>query len=222
MKFLWISLFLSLQANAVSMNSWMHTRDGITKFQDKNYRQAYQHFMAALEDDPLKAETHMNIARSLEANEEFEKAAKAYQAVLKFLPKDSPLRFQAYFNLGDAYGKAKKIPEALEAYQAALDIDPENIEVKTNIELLMQQGGGGEGEGDPKDQKDQQGKGGQQDQKNPQQPQQQKQQPKPFNSQELTPQDVKKILDEIKNQEQAIRAQENDKNAKEGTRDKDW
>ena len=222
MKFLWISLLFAANAHAVTLNSWLSTREGIKKFNDKNYRQAYQNFMTALEDDPLKSETHMNIARSLEANEEFEKAAKGYQAVLKFLPKDSPLRFEAYFNLGDAYGKAKKIPEALEAYQAALEIDPDNVEVKTNIELLIAQGGG-EGDGDSKsDKQDEKGKGGQQDQKNQQPQQQKKQQPKPFNSQELTPQDVKKILDEIKNQEQAIRAQENEKNPKEGVRDKDW
>jgi tetratricopeptide (TPR) repeat protein len=222
LKYLWISALFAFNAHAVTLNSWLHTREGTAKFKDKNYRQAYQHFMAALEDDPLKAETHMNIARSLEANEEFDKAAKGYEAVIKFLPKDSPLRFEAYFNLGDAYGKAKKIPQALEAYQAALEMDPDNIEVKTNVELLMQQQGGGEGEGDSQsDKQDQNGKGGQ-SQNNPQQPQQKKQQPKPFNSQELTKQDVKKILDEIKNQEQAIRAQENEKHPKEGVRDKDW
>lgn len=208
---------------ATTYNSWSNTREGLKKFEEKSYRQAYQNFMSALEDDPLKAETHLNIARSLEANEEYGKAEKGYRSVLKFLPKDSPYRFQALFNLGGVLGKQKKIAEALEAYQAALEIDPDNIEVKNNIELLLAQGGGsGEGDGEKSDKQDEKGKGQSQgqDQKNPQQ--QKKNQPKPFESQELTPQDVKKILDELKNQEQAIRAQENDKNAKEGTRDKDW
>ncbi len=207
-----------------TLDGYLYTRDGLNKFAAKNYRPAYQDFMSALEDDPLNPNTHLNIARALEANEEFEKAEKGYRGVLNILPKESPLRFQALFNLAGVLGKEKKIPEALEVYQRALEIDPDNIEVKNNIELLIQQGGG-EGEGDSQSQKqDDKGKGGQDEQKNPQQkePEQKKQQPKPFNSQELTPQDVKKILDEIKNQEQSIRAQENDKGAKEAPREKDW
>ena len=50
----------------------------------------------------------------------------------------------------------KKIPEALEQYQAALEINPTSSEVKTNIELLIQQqnqGGQGENDQEKKDDK---------------------------------------------------------------------
>ncbi len=49
-----------------------------------------------------------------------------------------------------------------------------------------------------------------------------KQQPRPFKGQELSEGDVKKILGEIKQQEQKIRSEYNRKEVKEQPRDKDW
>ena len=219
---------------ASTVKSYWQTSLGVAKFAQKSYYPAYQEFLKALEEDPLSPELQMNLARTFEVNEEFEKAEKAYKGALKFIPEKDPLRFQALFNLAGALGKQSKIEEALVNYQAALELQPESQEVKTNIELLWQQGGGG-GKGENKDKnKDEKGKDKQQpkdgegkdkDQKqNPDQSDQKepKKQPKPFQSQELTPQDVKKILDEIKNQEQAIRANEYEHNAKEAPRGKDW
>lgn len=230
MKCRWIKLFFPLllvggaPAGATTFNSYSRNRDGIKKFEDKSYYPAYQEFMKALEDDPLNPELHLNIARSLEANEEFEKAEQAYKGVLKILPKDSTRRFEALFNLAGVQAKAKKIDQALETYQMALEMDPDSIEVKTNIELLWQGGGEGEGDGkegeEQKDKKDGKGQQDKEEQKSP--PKKEKQQPKPFDSKDLSPQDVKKILDEIKNQEQSIRAEENDKGAKQAQPEKDW
>ena len=132
------------------------------------------------------------------------------------------------FNLAIVLTKQKKIGEALAAYQACLDIQPDSKEVKTNIELLWQ-GGGGEGE-DKDDKKDPKGKGkdkkegpgDDKDQPKEKGEPQQKKQPKSFESKELTDGDVKKILDEVKNQENAIRAQEYERNLKEAPRGKDW
>lgn len=205
------------------MDSYLSNRAGIEKLGEKAYLPAYQEFLRALESDPLNPDTHLNLALALEANEEFERAEKAYQGALRVIPEGDSRRFEALFNLAGVQGKQSKIAEALATYQAALELDPESKAVKTNIELLWQQGQGqGEGESDP----NQEPKDG--DKKNPNQgdqgkePPKKKQQPRPFNSQQLTPQDVKKILDEIKNQEQGVRAQEYDKGAKEAPRGKDW
>lgn len=215
-------------SHATTLNSWLRNRDGIKKLDQKSYLGAYQNFLKAMEDDPLNPELHLNLGLAFEANEEYEKAEQAYRGALKLVPENSARRFEALFNLGGVLAKERKISEALDAYQAALDMQPDSKEVKTNIELLWQQGeGGGEGKDDKKDQqkkdqqKDGQGKNDQQNKdKDPQD--EQKKQPKPFQSQELTPQDVKKILDEIKNQEQSIRAQEYERNAKDAPHGKDW
>lgn len=63
--------------------------------------------------------------------------------------------FASLFNQGQLLARENKIDEALNKYQEALALNSESIEVKTNIELLMQQKqGGGQGEGDSKDNKD--------------------------------------------------------------------
>lgn len=226
LKYLWISVFFFMNAaGATTVDSYFLNRDGISKLKEKAYYPAFQDFTKALEDDPLNPELHLNLGLSFEMHEEFEKAEQSYKGALKLLPEKNSRRFEALFNLAGVQAKNKKIDEALQSYQAALDIDPDSKEVKTNIELLWQGGGGGgDGEGEPKDQDKGEGKGRPKDPgQQPDQPQkQQKQQPKPFNSQNLTQQDVKKILDEIKNQEQGIRAQENDKSAKDAPRGKDW
>jgi len=78
---------------------------------------------------------------------------------------------------------------------------------------------------DPKDQKDQQGQDKDQ-QKKENQPKQYakepKPQPKPFKSDELNQSDVNKILGELRNQEQRIRAEYNKREVKEKPRGKDW
>jgi Ca-activated chloride channel homolog len=232
-------LFMPELVSATTVQSYLRNREGVSKFKDKSYYPAYQSFLKALEEDPLNPELHLNLGLTFEANEEYEKSEQAYNGALKLIPPNSARRFEALFNLAGVLGKQSKIDEALGVYQAALDMYPESKEVKTNIELLWQQGqGGGKGKNQDKksqkgDNKDQQQEGDEKDQKQSQkdkdgqdQPdkQDQKEQKKsrPFQSQELTPQDVKKILDEIKNQEQSIRAQEYERHAKEAPRGKDW
>lgn len=217
-------------AHGTTVESFLRNREGVQKFKAKSYFPAYQSFLKALQEDPLSPEVQLNLGITFEVNEEWDKAIAAYRGALELLPERSSRRFEALFNLAGVYARQRKIPEALHFYQQALDLNPESIEVKNNIELLWQGGGGGGGKdqepkdqkdkGDPKDQKPQDGK----DQKEPQKPEQQeqKQKPRPFKSEELTPEDVKKIIDEIKNQEQSIRAQEYERSGKEAPRGKDW
>lgn len=215
-------------AQATTWDSFWRNRDGVKKFKAESYLGAHQAFLKALENDPMNPEIHLNLALTYQVNEEFDKAEKAYLSALHLLPENSPRRFEALFNLGVAYGKQRKLDEALKSYQAALDLYPESKEVKTNIELLFQGGGGGgKGENKDKDKKDKDSKDQDKNEKDgkdqPKDYQSGKdQKPKPFDSKDLSPQDVKKILDEVKNQEQSIRAEEYERNTKEVPRNKDW
>lgn len=165
--------------------------------------------------------------------------------------KNLPLVFMARFNQAQLLGKAKRVDEALAIYQKALEIIPSSNEVKTNIELLtMAQQGQGEGENKDEQNQDQKGGGEGQDQKEqkdpkdqkdskdpkdsdkedkekkedkPKQPQQSpKYKPRPFQGKELSESDVKKILGELKQQEEKIRAEYNRQESKESPREKDW
>lgn len=199
---------------------------------------AYKLLLEALKDAPFNAAIRGNLGLAFELNEEKEKALKEFKAANKYaeLTDNDELKFVSRFNLARAYG-VEQIDLALESYQKALELNPDSIEVKTNIELLLQQqqgqgkGKGGQGENKNKDKNDQNQDGqGDQEQKDKdqsdnsdKQPQQQKQkQKKEFKSKELTKNDVRRILEELKNQEQKIRAKEFGGKAKERPLGKDW
>jgi Ca-activated chloride channel homolog len=196
---------------------------------EKNF-EAYKTLTDGLAEAPFQEELHLNLGFAFERNSDPEKALLEYQSVARN-SKNPALKFQALFNAARVKGEQKKVDEALDLYQQALELDPESKEVKTNIEILLATGGGG-GKGDQdQDEKekkgDQDGKEGKdnkdgQDQKKPNKGQGPKPTPRPFNSEELSKQDVKNILDELKRQESQIRAKEYEKKSKETTRAKDW
>ncbi len=225
---IWVwPLLLTFQSHGLNIDSIRENSKGVSEMKAENFSAARQKFLEALGKEPFVPEYKMNLGLSFEAEKETEKAIKEYQGALK-MAQTPEQKFYAQFDIAQVYGAQKKIPQALYYYQKALDINPESIEVKTNIELLMKQdqgGGGGEGQDQQKDQKGQgndqsQNKNDPKQDQNPQQ--EQKQKPKEFQSKELTKDDVRKILEELKNQEQSIRAQDYDKNPKESPNDKDW
>ena len=90
--------------------------------------------------------------------------------------------------------------------------------------------GGGGGKGDEKsDSKEKkEGEGDGEGQAPPQKPdtsnqdKKQKPKPKPFDGKDITQQDVNRILDELKNQEENIRAKMQKQGGKDAPNDKDW
>lgn len=240
-----IVLFWSLPGWALDIlppSSLYHNREAAKGFKSENSTQALEQSTQGLASDPFRFEHHLNIALALEASGQMDKALQAYEAAAKYA-QNSEQKFLAAFNLAQLYGKAKNIEKALESYQEALNHMPASREAKHNIELLIQQSqSGGEGE----DQKDQSSGGGQgQQQQKPQdqkdkkdegkddksneqkkEPQgyqgSQKYKPRPFKGQELSPEDVKQILGELKQQEQKIRSEFNRRDSKEEPLDKDW
>lgn len=155
--------------------------------------------------------------------------------------------FKVHFNRGVFYGGQGKVDQALIEYQKALDIVPNSIETKTNIELLIkkqqeeQKNGKGKGQQDQKD-KDKNNQSGdskegdkdndksdkEKEQKKQSQDRKQtgKYQPRPFQGDQLSEGDVKKILGELSQQDKKIRAQfdkkEKNESPFEGKNEKDW
>ena len=216
-------LALLIPAHAGTVSSFWNNRAGVRHLNEKAYYPAYQDFMRALADDPLNFGVQMNLGLTFLRNEEFEKAEQAFRGAARLAGDDAEARFTAEFNLALALSQQGKTDQALAAYQECLELQPDSLEVKTNIELLWQGGGGGKGKSnDTKDSKDDKSSNQEMREKGDIQNQPQKKEPKPFDSRDLTKEDVKRILDEIKNQEQGIRAQEYDKGAKEAPRGKDW
>jgi len=197
-----------------------------------------QELMEALAIDPSRYELHTNLGimfNRIKKNEESEKSLTEALRLAE-LANDKKSIFMTSFNLGVLYSGQRKIPEALQYYQKALDLAPTSIEVRHNIELLWQQQNQSEnGDSQNQDQKqgnkDQQKEGeGDQNQEPKEDSGQDRQQtpkykPRPFNSNELSDSDAKKMLEELSRQDKRIRNQYNNRknqNSKDEANEKDW
>lgn len=213
---------------------------------------ALDFYIKMLEKSPNEPAIHSNIGVILNQTQRSEEALKSFKLALALAEnhKDAASAFAIRYNLGTYYGALKKVDAALENYQAALEIVPTSKETKHNIELLIQKqqqdkkdGDKGKSKDDPdqKDKKDgqdpddkdkkQDGKDKPEDNKEGQKPQDQKEKqvqgnqkykPRPFQGDQLSEGDVKKILGELRNQEQKIRANYDKKERKESNNEKDW
>lgn len=225
------------ESRANDLRGIWQNNQGVRKFDGKKSVEAFDRFNDAMVDLPFSSEVHYNLGNTFLGNKEFDKALSEYAQALKLSrgksKQEQETRFKALFNSGVALTELKRVDEAIDHYQQALEIHPDSIETKTNIELLARsQSGGGEGQDQDKKQqdkgdqkKDKDGQGDQdQQQKQPQQYQGQKPKPKPkpFKSEELSQQDVNRILEELKRQEDSIREKMQREGAKDAPRDKDW
>ena len=224
--------FATPKAEATSLNAWLSNREGVKALLDKQNSLAYQKFLETLKTESLSPEVHLNLGNYFESMQNFDEALKSYE-VAEQMSHTPEQKFYSLFNQGSAAAQKGDIDRALKAYQGALDINPGSEETKKNIELLwLQQQGKGQSKNQDKnkdqnkDQNQDKNKQDQNKQNQDKQNQDKKEQPKPnnqqFKSQQLTAEDVKKILEELKNQEQAIRAKEYEKGKKENPRGKDW
>jgi len=206
---------------------------------DKNPELALEYELKILENEPLSLQTHSNLGIIFDSLQKKDEAGQSFDLALSLLerykeqlyPADV---FQIYYNLGLRFHHAKETEKALDFYQKALEINPASIETKHNIELLIQQQqGGGDGKSDKKDQ-DGQGdqnkdpNDGEDKEKNKEKEQAKDRQqtskykPRPFQGEQLSEGDVKKILGELAQQDKKIRANYNKKERKEDKNAKDW
>lgn len=203
------------------------------------YDQSYKHALKALEGSPLESALQINLGNALEGLGSLSKARDAYATAEK-LTKDPSIHFQSRFNQAQAFAKEKKIEEALAYYQKALELDPSSKVVKTNIELLLSTKGGKGGQGNQSQNQDQDKNQNQEDNEGDDQSEEPKEfaenpksgnksQEKEKQPQDLSPGDIKKILEELKQQEQKIRGdyykqsnREQKQKGRDNKREKDW
>lgn len=244
----WLSLFLFF-SSAQNLELIYQNNKAVGAFQAEKKMDAYEQFLETLLINPYDPVVQFNVGSALNALGEEEKSEKLYKQLLvdvdqrlqKGLPSSEQqqwlkVKFAILYNLGVLYQGQKNIDSALEFYQKALELLPDSKEVKTNIEMLISSGGGGKGQGQDKDQKnqDQQGEGdsqqdqdgeGKQDQKQQQgkSPKDQQQKgKKEFDQSQMSMEDLKRIMEELKQQEQGIRSKVQRKGTKSEPKDKQW
>jgi Ca-activated chloride channel homolog len=212
----------------------------VKEFEKGSVTDSQRDFLEALKIDPFIAELHANLGLTYQALQLGDAAVQSYESAEKW-GRNPDVIFISRFNPGVLRGQNKQIDLALNDYQRALEVKPNSLETKTNIELLVQNQSG-QGEGENKDKKEGQdgkdkknkdenkdGKGDQDKDKDKEDKPGQKKEvqknkeykPREFKG-ELSEHDVKKILGELKQQEQKIRGQFYRGEGKEKPRDKDW
>jgi tetratricopeptide (TPR) repeat protein len=224
-------VLISQTALAIPFSPYNYYATGMVKIylMLKKYEMAQSEMLKALRRSPLQPELHLNLGIAQMGLGHLSRALGSFR-MAEELAQDEGMKFMARFNQALVLTIDKKIPDALEMYQKALEIDPSSKEVKTNIELLMQQQQGqGQGEGEDQEKKDQEPKDGDEskDGKNQKEPQKfnESQSYKPKDEQEnLSEGQIKKILEEIKRQEQQINNSEirQKQMHKESANEKDW
>ncbi len=198
--------------------------EAVEHLKQKKVLEAHEEFTELLSEKPFHPLYQFNMGSSFIGIEEMEKAKQMYAEILKQNPLPPELEFAVQYNLGVLNStKGGDTEKALAHYQKALALQPESQEIKTNIELLMQsQGKGGKGENKDKN-KDKKNKDESEEGEQQKEPQSfQNKQPDQFKSKDMSKGDVKKILEELKKQEQRIRAKHERKGGREADRDKAW
>jgi Ca-activated chloride channel family protein len=212
---------ISERAQASELGDIWRNNEAVQHMQQKKMLEAHEEFTQLLSEKPFSPLFQYNMGASFMGVEEPDKAIKMFTELLKIRPLPPEVEFAAYYNLGVLNGmEGRNVEAALKNYQKALQFSPESKEIKTNIELLLAGGQGG-GKGENKDQQDQQQN--QEGEEQPQEPQEfTNKQPDQFKGKDMSKSDVKKILEELKKQEQRIRAKHDRKGGKEVDREKNW
>jgi Ca-activated chloride channel homolog len=212
-------------SHAGELRGVIKNNQGVSRYEKGRPMDSYDLFTDALGELPYAPEVQYNIGNTFLQMKDVDRALKQYETAIRLAPGDSSrnkeVRFRALFNTAAVLASQNKTEPALTYYQRALEIHPDSIETKTNMELLLSQGGG-DGKGDQKDKQQKDGEGDQQNQPQKFENQPQKPQPQPYKGKDLSGQDVDRILDELKQQEEQIRAKQQREGAKDAPPDKDW
>jgi Ca-activated chloride channel family protein len=237
-------LLISTKAFAFAPPNIETNNEGVKQYRAEEYQEAFKDFAGALAKDPFNSTYHFNLGDTFMKGGELPKAMAEFEAVEANPKADADLKFHAMFNAGNVAIEAKDLSKALSYYQKALEYKPDSKETKANIELaLKEKDKGGGGQNDKKNQEGGQGnndKQQQQDQKDQDKDDKKDQNknngqgqgptptPRPtphgFKSQDLNEGDVRRILEELKRQEEQIRAKQykDNKPKKDQGIEKDW
>lgn len=227
----WVLCLWWTQISSASvLSSVEKSKEALRLIEEEKFFEAEDRLLKAVAEDPYNPILKFNLGFVFELQKKYDKAVAEYESVLRNKTLPDELRFATYFNLGNSHAQNQgddknqrsqlQIAKALQAYQKALELKSDSQEVKNNIEMLFMGGKGkgkGDGKGDPSDNPE--GNKGPPDPNNPGQPQN-----KPnFKGEKLSRDDVRKIMEELKSQEQKVRALEygNQKSSDTPT-EKDW
>jgi tetratricopeptide (TPR) repeat protein len=208
--------FLMVASAGIAQSEKKSVRQGNREFKKGEYLDSEISYKSALELNPSSVKGNFNLGDALYKQEKFEDAAKIFED-LSSLNIDSQEKANIYHNLGNTYFNNQKFAESIEAYKNALRNNPSDTETKYNLaqaqrmlsQQEQQQDQKGDGENDEnkdenkdddQDKKQDQNQEDKQDNKD----QQDKKDKKQDQEQQISPEDARRMLEAIQNNEQKV------------------
>lgn len=189
-------------------------RQGNKEFKKGEYFDSEISYRSALDINPSSFKANFNLGDALYKQEKYEQAAQIFEdlASLNLDPVD---KAKVFHNLGNMHFKQENFGESVEAYKNALRHNPNDMETKYNLaqaqrmlnEQQQQQDQDQDGEGEDNkqdDKKDQDKQDDKKDDKNQDQQDKKDQQKQEQQEQQISPEDARRMLEAIQNNEQKI------------------
>lgn len=101
-------------------------------FIDGNYGYAVRYYEQAVELNPNSGEAWLGLAASYDRVRRFDLADRAYEKGAKFIGE----RAEYFNNVGYSYLLRGDLRRARQNFQRALELDPDNLTIQNNLELL--------------------------------------------------------------------------------------
>ncbi|MFO7977443.1 MAG: tetratricopeptide repeat protein [Bacteroidales bacterium] len=180
-------------------------RQGNQLYQEEKFDEAEIEYRKALEDGKQNYKALFNLGNSLYRQGRYEEAANIFEGLTPTIA-DEQQKAAALHNLGNAYLENQQFQEGVEAYKNALRLNPQSEDTRHNLAYAMQM----LQDPPPQEQEQQDQQDQQQDQQKEQPGEDQQEQPQDIDQgqqprpDELSPQDAKRILDALNQQEQKI------------------
>jgi len=206
-------------------------RQGNREFNRNQFLESEISYRKALEKNASSFKGNFNLADALYKQEKFEEANSLLDGLSSVNLTDNE-KAKVYHNLGNTLLKQQKVKEGIEAYKNSLKLNPNDRETKYNLSealrMLKQQQQQQQQNKDNKDNKDNkqnkdqkdqdkkddqkkdQNKDKQKDQDKQNQDQKEKQQQK----QKISPEDARRMLEAIQNNEKLVQQKVKDQKAK--------
>jgi tetratricopeptide (TPR) repeat protein len=210
-----LSLFVT---NTYGQSEKKAVREGNREFKRSEYMDSEISYRSALDINPTSFKGNFNLGGALYKQQKYADASKQFEnlAESNLDPKD---KAKVFHNLGNSLFKQENYAESVEAYKNALRFNPNDMETKYNLSqaqrMLIQQeqqqndNSDGDGDNDKDDKKDGDDKREQEqdknkDNENEQKNKDQQNQNQKEQEQQISPEDARRMLEAIQNNEQKI------------------
>jgi Ca-activated chloride channel homolog len=139
-KTIFIFLFVVLGLNqiiAAPFTTYWQNQKGITALTHNKYEKALEYFSQAVTKSPENSEIYYNLGNVFYRTSDLDKAINSYQDALVNLKREK--KAAAFYNLGNTFYAKKELESAKKMYQHALEIQPDDLDSKINLELILKQ-----------------------------------------------------------------------------------